>query len=287
MTILRQRMIEDLRIRNYSPRTIDTYVERVARFARHFGKSPDRLGPSEIRRFQLFLVESRKVSWAVLNQTVCALRFFYRVCLGKSWMIEHIPFPKQKKKLPVVLSRAEVGRLLAAVDNLKHRTILMILYGTGLRISEALALDVRDVDSERMLLRVRHAKGGRERYVPLSETLLRQLRAYWKQYRPGRRLFPSADSDTPLGVSSIQKVCARAALKARLRKRVSPHVLRHSFATHHLEAGTDLKTIQVLLGHSSLNTTSVYLHVAAQAPGHSRRARDLLAGVLEREEPER
>lgn len=150
MTILRQRMTEDLKIRNYSPRTIDIYLERVARFARHFGKSPDRLGPSEIRQFQVFLVQTQKVSWAVFNQTVCALRFFYKVCLKRNWMIKHIPFPKQPKKLPVVLSRQEVGRLFAAVDNLKHRTLLMTLYATGLRISEALLLQVRDIDSQRM-----------------------------------------------------------------------------------------------------------------------------------------
>ncbi len=174
MTPLRQRMIEDLTIRNYSPRTIDIYIDRLAKFAQYFGQSPDRLGPAHIREFQLFLVQTKKASWSQYNQSVCALRFFYRVCLGKPWMIEHIPFPKQPKRLPVVLSRQEVQRLFEALSNVKHRTILMTLYATGLRVSEALALQIPDIDRERMLLRVRQGKG--HRYVPLSATLLDQRR---------------------------------------------------------------------------------------------------------------
>ena len=281
MTRLRQRMIEDLTIRNYSPRTIKVYVERVAKFAQYFGQSPDELGPAHIRAFQVFLIETKKSSWTQFNQSVCALRFFYRVCLGKPWMIEHIPFPKQPKRLPVVLSRQEVQRLFEAVSNLKHRTILMTLYATGLRIAEALALQIPDIDRERMLIRVRQGKGAKDRYVPLSETLLEQLRCYWRYYRPGYWLFPSTDPRRALTASTVQRVCAKAARKAGLSKRVTPHTLRHSFATHHLEAGTNLKTIQVLLGHRNLNTTSIYLHVAAQAPGQSRDALDLLAPALE------
>ncbi len=184
MTPLRQRMIEDLTIRNYSPRTIEVYVDHLAKFAQHFGQSPDRLGPAHIREFQVFLVQTKKASWSQYNQSVCALRFFYRVCLGKTWMIEHIPFPKQPKQLPVVLSREEVTRLFDALSNVKHRTILMTLYATGLRVSEALTLQIPDIDRERMLIRVRHGKGGKDRYVPLSETLLEQLRCYWRYYRP-------------------------------------------------------------------------------------------------------
>lgn len=281
MTPLRQRMIEDLTIRNYSPRTIKIYVNRLAQFARHFGQSPDRLGPKHIRDFQVFLIETKKASWTQFNQTVCALRFFYRVCLGKTWMIEHIPFPKQPKRLPVVLSREEVQRLFEAAGNLKHRTILMTLYATGLRIAEALALQLGDIDSARMLLRVRHGKGGKDRYVPLSETLLEHLRRYWHFYRPGHWLFPSVDPRRTLTASTVQRVCAKAAGKAGLSKKVTPHTLRHSFATHHLESGTNLKTIQVMLGHRNLNTTSIYLHVAAQVPPHRRQAVDLLAPALE------
>lgn len=280
MTILRQRMIEDLRIRNYAERTVETYVERVAEFARHFGQSPDRLGPEEIRQYQLYLLKTRQASWAVFNQTVCALRFFYRVSLGKDWAVEHIPFPKQEKKLPVVLSPQEVGHLLKAVTNLKHRSVLMTLYGAGLRLSEALHLRVQDVDSQRMTLRVRQGKGRKDRYGLLSETLLEQLRRYWKQHRPTLWLFPGQPEEAPLSNSSIQRVCKRAARRAGLSKQVSPHLLRHSFATHLLEAGTDLKKIQVLMGHRSLQTTSIYLHVAISAPGSKRRAEDLLALAL-------
>ncbi len=279
MSILRQRMIEDLRVRNYSERTVETYVTRVAKFARHFGKSPDLLGPEEIRLYQLHLLETRPGSWSVFNQTVCALRFLYGVCLRREWTFQQIPFPKQQRKLPVVLSRVEVARLLVAVPNVKHRTVLETIHAAGLRLSEALHLRAEDVDSQRMALRVRLGKGGKDRYAPLSGTLLGRLREYWKQCRPSGWLFPGREGGSPLTHSSVQRVCKRAALRAGLSKRVSPHTLRHSFATHLLEAGTDLKTIQVLLGHRSLNTTSVYLHVAVQAPGGKPGAIDLLATV--------
>ena len=196
-------------------------------------------------------------------------------------MIEHIRFPKQPKRLPVVLSRQEVQRLFEALSNLKHRTILMTLYATGLRVSEALALQIADIDRQRMLLRVRQGKGRKDRYVPLSQTLLDQLRGYWRCYRPACWLFPSTDPGRALTAGTVQKLCTQAARKAGLSKRVTPHTLRHSFATHHLEAGTNLKTIQVLLGHRHLNTTSLYLHVAVQAPGQRRDALDLLAPALE------
>lgn len=274
-------MIDDLRIRNYAQRTIDTYVERVAQFARHFGKSPHLLGPEQIRQYQLHLVEIRQASWAVFNQSVCALRFLYRVSLKKDWTVAHIPFPKQEKKLPVVLSLQEVGRLLESLENLKHRTLLMTLYGAGLRLSEALQLRVEDIDSQRMVLRVCQSKGRKDRYAALSVTLLEQLRRYWKQYRPFPWLFPGKAEDAPLSKSAVRRVCKRAAGKAGLTKRVSPHILRHSFATHLLEAGTDLKTIQMLLGHRSLRTTSLYLHVAVPNPDSQDRAQDLLALALD------
>lgn len=281
MTILRQRMIEDLRLRNYSERTVETYVMRVAKFAQHFGKSPALLGREEIRSYQLHLVQVRRCSWAVFNQTVCALRFLYRVCLERPWSLQAIPFPRQEKKLPVVLSRQEIGRLWEALDNLKHRSILMTLYAAGLRLSEALQLRVEDIDSQRMAIRVRHGKGAKDRYAPLSETLLLQLREYWRRYQPPEWLFPGQRPGSPLTRSSVQRVCKAAALRAGLGKRVSPHTLRHCFATHLLEAGTDLKTIQILLGHRSLNTTSIYLHVAVRAPGGKSRALDLLAPAPE------
>jgi integrase/recombinase XerD len=277
MSILRQRMIEDLRLRNYAERTVETYVMRVAAFARHFGKSPDLLGPQEIREYQVHLVKARQSSWSVFNQTVCALRFFYGVCLKQEWAVQQIPFPRREKKLPVVLSREEVAHLLGAVGNLKHRTILVTIYAAGLRLSEALNLRVEDVDSRRMALRVRRGKGGKDRYAPLSETLLGQLRDYWKQCRPDGWLFPGQEAGAPLTPSSVQKVCTEAALRAGLAKRVSPHTLRHCFATHLLETGTDLRTIQILLGHRSLSTTSVYLHVAMPGSGGRAGVVDLLA----------
>lgn len=280
MSPLRQRVIEDLTIRNYSPRTIKVYVDRIAKFAQYFGQSPDRLGPAEIREFQLFLVQTKKSSWAEVNQTVCALRFLYRTCLGKPWMIEHIPFPKQPKRLPVVLSREEVHRLLGALTNLKHRTLVMTLYATGLRLAEVLALQLGEIDSGRMLIRVRQGKGGKDRYVPLPETLLEHLRHYWRWYRPPLWLFPSTDPRRPLTPSAVQRVCRRAARKARLSKRVSPHTLRHTFATHLLEAGVDLRTIQAWLGHRSLRTTSIYLHVATEAADQGA-STDLLRAALD------
>lgn len=281
MSPLRQRMIEDLTIRNYAPRTIEIYVDRVAKFAQYFGQAPDQLGPTHVREFQLFLVQTKQASWALVNQTVCALRFFYRVCLGKTWMVQHIPFPKRPKKLPVVLSQQEVKRLFSALSNLKHRTIVMTLYATGLRLAEGMALQLPDIDSQRMLVHVRDGKGAKDRYVPLSEALLEQLRTYWKQVRPPHWLFPGADLQRPLTRGTVQKVCARAARKAGLSKKVSPHTLRHSFATHLLEGGTDLRTIQALLGHRHLSTTMIYLHVAAQARGHKEKATDLLRQALE------
>ena len=229
MTVLRTRMIEDLTIRNYSPRTIEVYVERVAKFAQFFGRSPDKLGPAQIREFQLFLVQTKKCSWTQLNQTVCALRFFYRICLGRTKIIEHIPYAKQPKKLPVVLSRGEVSVVFDAISNLKHRTIVMTLYATGMRISEVLSLHVSDIDSRRMVIHIREGKGGKDRYVPLSETLLERLRIYWKQYRPEAWLFPGRDLRRPLTKSAVQRVCAKVRRKTGMSKKLSPHTFRHTF----------------------------------------------------------
>jgi integrase/recombinase XerD len=262
MTPLRQRLIEDLRLRNYSQRTIEVYVYCVARFARHFDKSPHLLGPQQIRAFQTHLVQEKKASWTQFNQTVCALRFLYKVTLRRGWMIEHIPYPRQAKKLPVVLSRQEIQAFLAAIPNLKHRTVLQTMYGTGLRISEAIHLRVDDIDGSRELLRVRQGKGKKDRNVPLSPTLLDVLRNYWRRYRPQGWLFPGQKPNRPLSITMIQKVCKPAAVRAGLSKSVTTHTMRHCCASHLLEAGIDLKTIQVLLGHSSLTTTGRYLRVA-------------------------
>lgn len=281
MTGLRKRMIEDLRIRNYSARTIDAYVRCVASFAKHFGKAPDGLRPEHIRAYQVYLVEEKEASWALFNQTVCALRFFYRVTLGRDWVVEHIAFPRKERKLPVVLSRDELAVFFRAVRNQKHRTILMTMYGAGLRLSEALGLRVADIDGRRLQVRIRGGKGNKDRYGVLSLTLLGALRDYWKQYRPKTWVFPGERPDRPLSPTSVQKVCGRARLEAGISKPVVTHTMRHCFATHLLEAGVDLKTIQVLLGHSSLNTTARYLHVARSALCSREGPLDLLGAVTE------
>jgi site-specific recombinase XerD len=265
MSPLRQRMLEDLRLRNYSPSTQTTYVRQVARFAKHFGKSPHLLGPAEVRAFQVHLADEG-VSWSLFNQAVCALRFLYRVTLGEPFLIEHIPFPRRERKLPVVLARQEVMQVLQAPSNLKHRALLMTSYAGGLRVSEVVSLCCRDVDSERMVLHIRQAKGRKDRYVPLSPVLLEALRNYWRaapKPKPTTWLFPGALPGRHLSTSAAQIVCRKARKLAGLSKQVTVHTLRHSFATHHLEAGTDLRTLQLLLGHRSLQTTAIYLHVSA------------------------
>jgi integrase/recombinase XerD len=278
MTELRQQMITDLRIRNYSPRTIDCYVDCVARFARYFGQSPVALGSEHIRAYQTHLVETKRTSWSAFNQAVCALRFLYGTTLRQPSVIEAIPFPRQPKTLPVVLSRAELGRFFAAIPNLKHRVVLMTMYGAGLRLEEALHLRVADVDSARQCLRIEQGKGQKDRYTLLPPTLLEHLRTYWKATRPASVwLFPGRPADVPLTPTAIQRRCGPAARRAGLTKRVTTHTMRHCFATHLLEAGTDLRTIQQLLGHRSLQTTAVYLHVATGVrPGPSSTT-DLLA----------
>lgn len=264
MTPLRQRMLEDLRVRNYSRRTQKTYVDAVARFAAHFGRSPDQLSSEQIRAFLVHLVEEKRVSWSLFNQTVCALRFFYKVTLGRAELVPDIPFPRGTKKLPTVLSADEVTRLLQAVRQPKHRMVLMTIYATGLRISEALSLKVGDIDSERMVIHVRQGKGNKDRTVMLSAQLLSALREYARRVRPRDWLFPGRRQDHALHPTAIQRSCAAAVRKAGLGKHASVHTLRHSFATHLLEAGTDLRLIQTLLGHKSITTTAVYTHVSAQ-----------------------
>jgi site-specific recombinase XerD len=273
-------MIDDLEVRNYAAGTVEIYVRCVAQLAQHFSTSPDLLGPEQIRDYLIFLIRRKKVSWSVFNQTVCALRFFYQTTLAREWMVEYIPFPKQEKKLPVVLSSQEIAAFFRVIKNLKHRTLVMTLYATGLRISEALQLVVTDVDSRRMLLRVGQGKGRKDRYVPLSATLLEALRSYWRRYRPEKWLFPGQTSQCQLSRGSVNRFCLKAAQRAGLKKRVTPHTLRHCFATHLLETGLDLKRIQLLLGHCSLKSTSVYLHIATNALGLSRDSQDLLKVAL-------
>lgn len=265
MSPLRKRMIEDMSVRNLAATTQETYLRQVAYFARHFGKSPAALGPREIREYQLYLIETKKASVAVQAQAVAALRFLYGTTLARRWSVERIPFPKQPKRLPVVLSREEVATFLAAATNLKHRALLTTVYATGVRAAEMSALRVSDIDSQRMVVRIEHGKGGRDRLVPLPPRLLALLREYWAAYRPKHWLFTGRWSrDQPLRNGSGRYICRRVSDEADLGKRVSLHMLRHTFATHLHEAGTDLRTIQVLLGHRALSSTGIYTHVSVE-----------------------
>lgn len=261
MSPLRRRMIEDMTVRNLSPATQRSYVHAVAKFGRFFGRSPERLGLEEVRAFQVHLVAGG-ISWPALNQTVCALRFLYGVTLKQADLPERIPYARTPRKLPVVLSADEVVAFLEAVPGLKARAALTTAYAAGLRASEAAAIKVVDIDSRRMVIRVEQGKGGRDRYVMLSPQLLGILRSYWQLARPECWLFPGRDGEHPIGPTVLHAACRSACAASGLSKRVTVHTLRHSFATHLLESGTDIRIIQALLGHSSLNTTARYTQVA-------------------------
>ena len=258
---LRRRMIEDMTLRNLSPATQRSYLHAVAKFSRFFGRSPDRLGLEDVRAFQVHLV-STGMSWPALNQTVCALRFFYGVTLGHGEIPERIPYARAPRKLPVVLSADEVVRFLEAVPSLKTRAALTTAYAAGLRASEAVGLRVGDIDSKRMVIRVEHGKGGKDRYVMLSAQLLGILRTYWRLARPKDWLFPGRAESRPIDVQVLYSACRSAGVAAGLGKRVTVHTLRHSFATHLLENGTDIRIVQVLLGHNNLSSTARYTQVS-------------------------
>ena len=258
---LRRRMTEDMTVRNLSPATQRSYVHAVAKFSRYFGRSPDQLGLEEIRAFQVHLV-AKGISWPALNQTVCALRFFYGVTLGRAELPERIPHAREPRKLPVVLSADEVVRFLEAVPGLKSRTALTTAYAAGLRASEAVHLKLSDIDSGRMVIRVEQGKGGKDRYAMLSAQLLAILRGYWRLAQPRHWLFPGRDDSKPIDPQVLHGACRSACKAAGLAKRVTVHTLRHSFATHLLEAGTDIRIIQVLLGHNNMSTTARYTRVA-------------------------
>ena len=255
-----QRLAEDLMIRNMADTTVDAYTYHVRRFAIFIKKPLDKVTPEDVRAFQLHLIQDKQIAYSTFNQAVCALRFFYRHTQPMPWPVTMMPFGKRPKTLPTVLSRNEIGQLFQCTPNLKHRTFLMTLYSGGLRLSEAANLMIADIDSDRMMLRVAQGKGKKERFVPLSPRLLEQLRTYWKQYRPPTLLFPGKTPTKIYADTTIRKVMKVAAQKAGIKKRVYPHVLRHSYATGLLEAGVDLLTISKLLGHASFITTMIYLH---------------------------
>jgi len=281
-TPLRQRMLEELQRRNYSSKTIRLYLRHVAEFAKHFHRSPDQLGAEDIRQYQLFLIQEKKLAWSSYNQIVCALRFFYAKTLKRAFLLQEIPFPRMQQRLPTILSPEEVAKILTVPPHLKTRALLMTIYAAGLRRSEAAHLQVNDIDSARMTITVRQGKGQKDRLVMLSPVLLQTLRTYWRHNKPKQWLFPGENPEQPISDNDVFAVFQNAVRRAGITKKVSPHSLRHSFATHLLESGTDLRTIQILLGHRSLKTTARYLHVSQQ---HVRATASPLDGLNLTEEP--
>ena len=283
MTPLRQRMISDMQMRRMSPKTISAYLYHVASCARYFNRSPDLITPEEVRRYLLHLINEKQVSWSTYNQAVCALRFLYRNTLRMELFVPDLPFPRAEYSLPVILSTDEVLRFLSAITSLKYRAILMTAYAAGLRLSEVIHLKVSDIDSERMVIRVRQGKGRKDRYVMLSPLLLQVLRRYWQAARPTDWLFPSRVVGLPVSDSAIQQACKRAARDAGLAKAVTVRTLRHCFATHLLEAGANIRLIQTLLGHRSVHTTQRYTHISTDVVCATASPLDLLALPAETE----
>lgn len=294
MTHLRTMMLEELQRRNYAPNTIDAYLRSVEQFAKHFKRSPDQLTREHLREYQAYLLTNQKLQPRTVKLRVSALRFFFVKTLKRRYLLEDLPYPKVPRRLPIILTVDEVTRLIDAARTLTDRTMLMVLYSTGMRNAELRHLRVKDIDSRSMAIHIQHGKGGRDRYVPLSPTLLETLRVYWRWMKPKTWLFPGTiagwRADKPITPKVVWDACQSAATRAQVQKRVSAHVLRHSYATHLLEAGADLRTIQLLLGHVKLEHTVLYLHLsrrhlhavinpldgmAVSAPDTARRSRRL------------
>lgn len=269
MSELRKRMMEDMRIRNLSERTRKSYVDCVSAFSRYYGKSPEKLGLEEIRKYQLHLIQDRRLSPSYVNVQVCALKFLYGTTLRCDWRIDRVLFSKRESKLPVVLSRNEMAGFLRSVDNRMYQAILTCVYATGLRISEVTRLKITDIDSERKTIRVSQGKGKKDRDVMLSRKLYHMLREYWKQCRlkddcSDGWLFPGRKKGRHITSGSVRMACRKAGMASGIRKKVTPHLLRHCFATHLLEDGVNLPTLQKLLGHSCLASTLRYTHIARE-----------------------
>jgi integrase/recombinase XerD len=262
MTRLRQRMIEDMEIRNLAPNTQLAYLQQVSSFAKYCQRSPEVVGPEEIRAYQVYVTDERKLAPGSVSIIASALRFLYKVTLRRAWVDAEIPLPKKPFILPVILSREEVAHFFESIASRKHRTILMTAYAAGLRVSEVTRLKLTDIDSQRMMIRVDQGKGRKDRYVMLSPQLLEILRAYWQATRPKQWLFPGDILGRPITTGAVEAACQKARRVSGIKKPITPHSLRHGFATHLLEAGTDVRKIQLLMGHRSLATTARYLKVA-------------------------
>jgi integrase/recombinase XerD len=277
MTPIRQRMIEDMRLRNFSPHTQEAYVRAVAQFTKHFMLPPETLTADHVREYLLHLVQKRHAAWSTYNQIRCGLQFFFRITLGRNDTFGELPCARERKRVPVVLSQEELQRFFAVIRNPKHKAMLMTAYGAGLRVSELVSLRVEDIDSSRMLIRVRQGKGQKERNAKLSLHLLSVLREYYRAYKPGGLLFTGL-SGKPMSRVVVGKITTYLCRRSGLTKRVTPHTLRHSYATHMLDAGADLRTIQVLLGHQNIKTTAIYMHVSEAKIAAAPSPLDLLYG---------
>lgn len=253
-------MAQQLAIRNYSKHTCTLYLANVRELARYYMIAPDRLAIEQINAYQAHLVE-RRLSPSTINVAVCAIRFFYRVVLNRKWDIRRIPYQKRPKRLPTILSRDELIAFFGAVTNYKHRAIILVIYSAGLRVSEAARLRVGGIDVSRGVIRVEQGKGRKDRETLLSNQIVEMLAAYLESASPDAWLFPGAIPGRPISARSVERVVARGAAAAGLGKRVTPHTLRHAFATHLLEDGVHIRAVQLLLGHKSLKTTSIYTHV--------------------------
>jgi len=266
VTQLRTAMLEELQRRNYSQTTVKGYLKIVESFAKYFHRSPDQLGPEQIRAYQAYLFTGRKLNARTVGHHTAALRFFFCKTLKRAYPIEEVPYPKAPRRLPTILTQDEAVRLIDSASNLFHRAMLMTAYSTGMRRAEMCQLKVEDIDSDRMLIHIRQGKGRRDRDVPLSPKLLDTLREYWRWMRPKTYLFPGtvngSRADKPITPKMLWEACREAAQRAGITKPVRPHILRHSFATHLLEGGADLPTVQALLGHADLKPTSIYLHLS-------------------------
>jgi len=261
---LREQMKMDLKLKGYSPKTQAAYLGYMKKFAQYFGRSPAKMGEEEIRKYLYHLVTEKQVSTSSINGAYSALKFFYQTVLQGNWNIAKIPRTKVRKKLPIVLDGSEIKQLFAVTTNLKHRAILMTTYSAGLRVSETAHLKVSSIDSKRMQLRIDQGKGNKDRYTLLSPATLDLLRDYWRQYHPFSWLFPGRLPDRPISTRAIQKTFEKAKRKAGIQKPATVHTLRHSFATHLLEAGTDIYRVQKLMGHTTPKTTTIYIHLRRQ-----------------------